>query len=329
MTLVYAESFDWQGTHTDRPGYTGSANWQPGRINGRAFYVQGGGEFQYTCGCVFPAAYSQGCFALSFRVTVQGTGSNRFVLLRNSLTTHLAIYLNNATMSLSVARDGTVLGTTASNVIFPSAWHRIELGFVIHDTTGSVELRVDGAVVLTLTNVDTRNGATTDVNTFILGNAGTSNDTYIDDVTLCDSPTQFLGDLHIEQLVPTSNAAVTWTPSTGANYATVDEARVSTTDYVTAPTAGLIDRYGMADMAASPTTVFAVQTLHHANKDDTGTCTMRANVISGASTGNGATRGMNSTPFIYADIFTTDPQGGAAWTGARVNAMQLEIERVS
>jgi hypothetical protein len=211
-------------------------------------------------------------------------------------------------------------------------WHRVELGFTIHDTTGSYELRVDETTVLSGTNVDTRNGTPTTVNAVGLGIS--LNELIVDDLTFNDNAgsapnNTFLGDLSVEQLVATSDVTVAMTRSTGAtNFSCVDEGALSTTDYVTAASA-MSDKYGLADLAATPATIFAVATRYHANKDNTGTCDMRARLHSGASIGDGATVGMNTSGRFYTDIFETDPQGGGAWTGARVNALNVEIERTA
>ena len=53
------------------------------------------------------------------------------------------------------SQTGTLLGTTATPVITASAWHHIEVKVTINDTTGSVEVRVNGVTKLSLTGVDT------------------------------------------------------------------------------------------------------------------------------------------------------------------------------
>lgn len=136
------------------------------------------------------------------------------------VTTHLTIALT-ATGALEVRRGtatGTVLATSSAGLITASAWNYLELQARLHDTTGFVTLRVNGAQVAAAANVDTRNAGTKSTfDTFVVTNSGVFDDGYV--VTGADGA--FLGAIRIG----TDNAVLEepfdnltgWTPSVGGN----------------------------------------------------------------------------------------------------------------
>jgi hypothetical protein len=341
MAIIFTEGFESTNAPNgviERPtatwNNTPGSGLTAGRINGSAHTIGGtsGGDLNGNWSFSLPSTYSEGFFGDSIIISGTPVSSRRFMLVRNGSTTHLSVYLNTD-RSLSVARDTTILATSAPGVIVPTAWHRVELGFVISDTVGSYELRVDGATVLSATGVDTQNGVTTGVNVLIVANQQNVTITH-DDITFNDTTgpapnNTFLGDLHIEQLVPTSDSSIAWTRSTGAsNFSCVDEARISTTDYITIAAPGT-DRYGLKDVTNTPAQIFGVNVSFHGNKDNTGACDIRANLVSGGTVGTGTTRSMNTAAMLYTELFETDPDTGSAWTGAAVNNLMTEVERVT
>lgn len=54
---------------------------------------------------------------------------------------------------------------------------------------------------------------------------------------------------------------------------------------------------------------------------------LQVSLISGASTGTGTDRALDTDYAYGTDIFETDPQGAGAWTPSRVNALQLQLSR--
>ena len=54
----------------------------------------------------------------------------------------------------------TFLGASAAGLIAINTWNYIECQIKLHDTAGTVTVRVNGATVLTLTGQDTKNGGT-------------------------------------------------------------------------------------------------------------------------------------------------------------------------
>jgi len=219
--------------------------------------------------------------------------------------------------------SGTVLGTSTGPAIFQDTWFFLEVEAVRNASTGSVLVKVNGNTVLNITGANT--GAN-DFNSWRVG-MSVSGGWQIDDLYVTDGAT--LGECRIETLRPSADTAQKdWTASTGSdNYAMVDEPTFNgDTDYIKAATVGNKDEYDLGDLSFNPATIFAVQTVIAARKDDATTRGVRAYLNSSSSVANGAARDVGASYLQYADIFTTDPNTAAAWTQSGVNAAKIGIE---
>ncbi len=106
-----------------------------------------------------------------------------------------------------------------------------------------------------------------------------------------------------------------------SNYPFVSEPQQdATTSYVYDSVVGHSDLYGIAAIASTPLTTFAVVTRAYAIKSDAGTRTMAVQLKSGASTVASPTVVLTPSNWQWAWRHdTTDPQTGSAWTAAAVN----------
>lgn len=222
----------------------------------------------------------------------------------------------------------TVVATSASVVLTTATWYYFEVKVVVHDTTGSVEVRVGEAVVVSYSG-DTRNGAATAVQ--FMSNAAPASSVDFDDLYVEDAA--YLGDVTVESLSPTGNGSSSgWGGSDGNstdNYLLVDDPTTSNvTDYVGASASGTLDLYTMGDLPAGYS-VIAIQEVIYAQKSDAGTAPTLLPVAKGQS---GTTRTDTALPALsttaqayVGDLRTTDPDGNAL-TAARVNAMEVGVK---
>lgn len=323
MAVVFMDGFDsYNGTGAAPTGvqarWTGApASLVAGRFGTgqAATYTAGSaastsplftGVASFTCGF--------GVFLTSFNDTVRA-----FSFL-SGVTVHVALRFN-IDGSITALRDTTVLGSSAAGVLLASTWHTVECEVVISDTVGRVTIYVDGASVLNLTAQDTRNGATTTVDTFSRVNVGPA--MRLDDLYITDSATKPTAALRIETLYPTSDGAtLNWTPSTGvSHFGVVDEAQASTTDYISASLVGDVDELNMGDLSATPTAIEAVALVLYALKTDATARTLFPGVKSGATTSDGTAVALSTTGGRFDRIMAVDPNTAAAWTAAAVNAL--------
>jgi hypothetical protein len=123
-----------------------------------------------------------------------------------------------------------------------------------------------------------------------------------------------------------TNAIVcTLTITVGTNNCLVNDAQQdATTSYVYDSVVGHSDLYGIAPIASTPLTTFAVTTRAYAIKSDAGTRTMAVQLKSGASTVASPTVVLTPSNWQWAWRHdTTDPATGAAWTAAAVNVCNI------
>lgn len=228
---------------------------------------------------------------------------------------------------------GTLLGQSAPGIIAGSTWYFIEAKAVRSDTVGAVEIRVNGVAVLTLSSIDTNNGATEDFSNVVVGATslafyGDLDDFYIADTT-GTANADFLGDVRIDTFLPTSDGAATaWTPTPGGtHYTTVDEAAPSASDYVASSTSGQQDLYGFADLAHTPLAVYGVQLNLAAQKSDAGARGVKGLARIGSTVYASGDLGLSETLTYRRAMWDTNPAGGS-WTDAAVNAAQFGAETV-
>lgn len=127
-------------------------------------------------------------------------------------------------------------------------------------------------------------------------------------------------------LTTNRTAQMSWTyTATPANWQAVAEAQQdATTSYVYDSVPGHADLYGIAPIASTPLTTYAVTTRAYMLKSDAGTRTAAVQLKSGSSTVASPTVVLTTSSWQWAWRHDTlDPQTGAAWTAAAVNVAQV------
>ncbi len=245
-------------------------------------------------------------------------------------TNHLILKLENAT-TLGLYRGGTQLatGTVTSFLIMP--WQYIELSATISDAGGTCEVRVNGTTVINFTG-DTKNGGTnTTIDKIALYPNYTYYHIYYDDMYILDGTggapyNNFLGDVRIHTLVPDAAGSSTqMTPSSGANYTTVDELPYSASDYVTG-SMGQKDLYSTSDLPANPGTIYGVQANIISKKTDAGSISGRTVLKSGSTTTPGSTNNLGTSDVTYSSTYAQNPDTAADWSASDVNSIEIGTE---
>lgn len=107
--------------------------------------------------------------------------------------------------------DQAVAGATTGPVIVARTWHHIECKIVRHASAGTFEIRVDEAVVLSLTGLALGASSLTQLATRYSSIGGFIGTYYLDDLIVRDSAgaynNTFQGDLRVATLQPIANSA--------------------------------------------------------------------------------------------------------------------------
>lgn len=349
MSLIFVHSFDAGDSglgkftagissptiNTTNARFTGANAWQVANPN-----IGGAETFRLT----IPAGMDDDVIVVGIAIRYEGTLSGEGVggkaLLALSAdggtTTHTTLGVA-ADGSIGVRRgtaSGTQIALSSAGAIVLNTWHYLELKVKLHDTTGTVDVHVDGASVISSTGLDTKNGGTdTLFDQVEFGGGGVGATTRMRDIYLLNEQgsvnNNFLGDVRVHALFPTSDSTPEeWDRSTGSDtFALIDETTPNgDTDYIESDVAAEVARVGMGDLSDTTHVVFGVQTTIYAKKDDAGSRSVRAAVVSDGNVENGADHVLGTSYATYRDVFELDPDGDIPWTPTTVNAVLTQVE---
>ncbi len=150
---------------------------------------------------------------------------------------------------------------------------------------------------------------------------------YLDDFVLEDA--NWIGDTRIykKQATGAGNSAG-WTPSTGNNWACVDEIPASDSDYLTTNSNDIVDSYATGSLPGAVTSVKCLQVQARCVREGSSTpTTIKPGVRSGGtdypkSAGIAVPASIKSLAYIL----ETDPATGVAWTPTGVNNAELLVK---
>lgn len=237
---------------------------------------------------------------------------------------------------------GTSLGDSGTPAVVAEAYQHIET-LVTIGGSGSVEVRVNGVTVVSLTGVNTNPQGTDECSqvALIAGNntGATSHNvtTDIDDYFVYDDTgsfnNDFIGDRRVLTLFPNGDTAQADWSVTGAvnGFEAIDEADPDDdTTYISTGSGGSpgpVSEFDLDDLPTGVSAVSALVIVNRSKKTDAGDANTQLSIISGASEANGADRPITEAYTYYHDVIETDPATGAPFTPSAVDAAQLKIER--
>ena len=272
-------------------------------------------------------------FAMRY-ITHSGSGLPAIMHIGSDagVTTHVEVGVS-VTGQIEVRRSSTTIPpTSAVGVIQFDRWHYIEVQAKLSDTAGQITVRVDGAqVISTAANVDTKNAGTKTVFDWVRVYSSSTNNVRFDDIYLMTGAGDtFLGPISVETLRPVGNGAVNqWVGSDGDavdNWMVVDDPTVDTNNYVYSATVGQQDLYTMSDLQRTSGTIVGVCHATQAIRTDAVTARSVKLLNRRAAINAGPAVALTTGYRGIAHSLALDPETGAAWTVANVNALQSGIE---
>lgn len=277
-------------------------------------------------------ARQSGIISWTMRVSGTVASTTRVCAFGDGTVDHLGLAFD-ANGFAQLYRGATQIGASDRQVLIPSTPTRFELKYAIDDAAGLAELRANGATVLSLNGVDTRNDGNAYINSMFFGNLHNDiNTDYTMFVAqdLTGDNADFLGDVRLDYPALNGDVAAAWTRSGGAaNYQAVDEAVLDTADYVASATVGAEDEYSHGGMSATPTSIFVVEVVAVHRKSDAGTRTFETFLRSGGvRTGSGDVA-MTTGNLVAHMGLARDPNGNVAWTKAAFDAATVGVKVTS
>lgn len=252
-----------------------------------------------------------------------------------SVSTAGAIELRNGTVT------GTVLAQSADGVISAGTYLHVEARFTINDTTGDIEVRVNGVTVLTANGLDTKATANAGCNQVVIGRVSAPDSAVVDvsdfmwwDTTNTDGAgnNTFLGEVQWIAKLPTADTATTdWVRNTGSNDFDMikDATPDDDTTYISAANVSDASIFAQADLPGTVSEVIAVLHRTLSRKTDPGISSLKQSAVSGVSVADGATYALSETWTYYTDAFGVDPATGVRWTPSGFNASQKKFTKAA
>lgn len=252
------------------------------------------------------------------------------------------IVVKRGTAATGGGNTSTLLGTSSVPVITANAYQHVETMVFFSNTVGTVEVRVNGVTVLSLSGIDTVNTANVECSQvgiqcgctgLFIQHFVTSD---VDDIFCWDNSGSynngFIGDRRVLTLFPNANTATAdWTAVGAATgYECIDEANPNDdTDYISASTVGNVSQFGLQNLPSGISVVNAVVMVERARKTEAGTANTKVSVVSGASSAAGADKPLTEIYTYRQDVFQTDPVSAAPFTPTDVNNLQFKVERTA
>lgn len=253
------------------------------------------------------------------------------------VSTNSSIYLqpNGGINAYRGNIGGTDLGGAAPAGSYPTnAWFYLEIKAVIDNSSGSIEIKIDGVTKLNVTGVDTRLTTSTGCDKIIYTYQTTGGNRQMDDLYICNASGSvnngFLGDVRVATLAPTGNGnssqLVGSDGNSTDNYLLVDESPPNTTDYVASATSGNKDSYVMGDLPGGAATILGVQQVARLIKTDAGAMSAKHLIRTAATNYTSAGFALSTGWVTYTYIRETNPNTSVAWSVAEVDAHEAGIE---
>lgn len=293
---------------------------------------------------IYPSAAAT--TGVAFRLYIDGLPGQdkkgfRWEFRDSANTTHVSLYVKT-TGAIAAYRgtpdSGTLLGETTGPVLTSGAYNHIETKVLISDTVGTVEVRVNGTVKLSLTGQDTKN--TTETTTAQIAFLVSQTDfaaggySYMKDLIFWDTSgsfgNNFLGAVSVRDLYTNSDVSLNWAPSTGSTgYDLIDETSPNDADYIeadnTPPAAAVM---GLTDLPVEATSVKALLPIIRAQKSDGGDCNLQVGLTpDNTNWDDGADRPLTTAFTYWWDVSHASPATAVAWTPAEVNAAYVRFDR--
>jgi hypothetical protein len=274
-------------------------------------------------------------FYLGFGFNHTGTGGFLYLTSQNGGAGGVNIQLDitaGHAICWRLGFNGTIIDT-GTTVLSTNVWYFIELHAVIHDTTGSIEVKINGTSEFNHTNTDTRADAAANGNLVNQIKIGPISAAYYDDLYVNDTSgaqnTGYSGDTRWSAYIPNAsgdNTGLTRGGSdSGTNWGQVDERPPNdATDYVFGTGTTVYDLYNIPNTSAVAT-VQSVTLWLRAQKSDAGAKNIATVIKSGATPTEtvGSDVALSTSWTYYNKIYNNEPVDNVAWTAAKLDALQI------
>lgn len=282
-------------------------------------------------GRTYPGGAQQTIWCNAHVKFINFTASTRWVF-RDGASDQILVYPTNGDPYLTVWRGSTWLATATIPCTL-NVWHFIQIRVHIHNTTGNIQIWIDGKQALNFTG-NTRNTANNQTTEWRVGRDDTDQTTVrFDNIVIYNesgsAPNTRTQETQIITVFPNADdSPLEMTPDSGTTHYTrlTENPPDNDTSYVSAGSSPLTDSLAFPSAGAGGS-IIAVGGIVAARKDDAGTNEIDVRVKSGSSTAGSAAIPLTTSYGRYSYATTTDPATGLAWTIGAAESAKIEVRR--
>ncbi len=222
---------------------------------------------------------------------------------------------------------GSLSMLTSAAAVNDGNFHWVELEYYLNGASSTAQILIDGVSQGTYTGTLGSQVAISSVSVglgYVFTGSG-----WIDDVIIWDDQgssfnTFPLGPRRISTLQPNADGdLVQFTPKTGtAHYAMVNGG-YSSTNYVSDTGTGNVDLFKFPALAYTPANINLVVGYFYGQNTGSGSTSLTPKLKTGGTIISGATQTLSVGTYTVTQAPFLSDAGGAAWTAAAVNAMQI------
>lgn len=238
-----------------------------------------------------------------------------------------------ASTGVITVKTGATTLTTYTAATLINTWYYLEIKVLCDSSVGTVEVRLNGVSIISLTGQNTKAGTHSYHNGFSINASAQFSTQRFDDIYVCDNSgstqNNFLGVCQVIGLLPTADAvAGQWTTSTGSTHYNLVNERLEDDDttYVYSSTTAQQDYYTFTQLLGTGP-ILGLQ-INTTCRISSGTSAILETPVSSNSVvAIGADTTVSST--TYTDVCTInllDPNTNAAWTVAGLNAAMFGLK---
>jgi len=271
-------------------------------------------------------------YYLAFKYYESATNYNAIVSFYENATKHAYLYRYlSASDIYLVEAAGTTIVATGPGAFPISTWVSIEVYIKIANSGGRCIVKINGITCIDYTG-DLQNGGTGIINSIRFGFVAINQYgyCYLDDVIIDNA--NWIGSTSIQGLAVTgAGNSAQFDPSTGNNYACVDEIPPSDADYISTNVPNEIDTYACGDLTGTINSVKAVQVQARCVQEGSPAVPKIQLVTRPTSTDRvSASKSVQTfAPGVVSNIWELNPDDSAAWESADVNGMEIGVKAVA
>jgi hypothetical protein len=333
MALKYFDGFDYlnsaNGAVLTSLGYYGnpSISVGNGRFGGNALSIGYSGYVAKTLG----VNITTGFVGFALNLAYGGLATFGIGDVTNGTAPQFTVQFNTYGVIGIYDSNGILRGSSSINAWLLNTWAYIEVGFTIAGgTAGSVTVRVNGAVVVTVPGLLTQASSNGWGNTLLWTNPARSN-YYVDDLYVNDNSgaapyNSFLGNVRVQAVLPAAAGSLTQflkSSTSLSNWQCAINQNCDDTLYVYSATVGNEDLY-IVSASIGAVTIYGVQVRGCYRQDDATQRSAQTLLKSGSTFATTAVVPCNQTYAFQTDgPWIVDPNTGASWLPSAVNALQI------